>query len=484
MSQAESMHIVTVGMSPALVRDLWDRVQLKVDFRISHIAHPSFDPDSWGAVNPVRDVSFFRDQPRIKMPAPDRELLASLGTAGVPTIHNMIMGDHIVSKLPYEESLAYATFLARQLMTFYSSMKPTGIIGGFDALHGSLGFAVARLMGIPWFALNFNSLPSRLVSLCSDLTPASHVILESGRAQKMRAVADRVLKEFEVRKIEAVAYIPPKVLSPAFLIKRIPAQLRTLVKIARRRAAKDVYKYSEFASAYSLYGLFKEAIRLRKNVLRLPHGELLRVPPSGRYAFFGLHMQPESSIDVFAHFFSNQTHVVELMARSLPPTHMLLVKLHKSDVPNYSRALLSKLAAFPGVRLVSPYADTFEFIKRSDLILSIQGTIGLEGALLGKPVIMFGDSPTKIFPGVSTIGRTPDLPALVRQKLGEKAAGRNAIVDAFATYLAPFYPASGNDWTVRPTDDEIDGYVHLFALLDKYLRSDARIDARRALFSS
>jgi hypothetical protein len=469
------MHIVTVGMSPSLVRDLWDRIQLKIDYRISHIAHPAFTPDSWGAVNPIRDVSFLRDDLRAKMPAPDRELLASLETAGVPTIHNMILSDHIVSKLPYEESLAYATFLTRKLMGFYGAERPTAVIGSFDALHGSLGLAVAKLMGIPWFALIFNSLPSGHVALCSNLSPDSQLMLEPQRAEKMQSAAEQLLKKFEGRKIEAAAYIPPKVLSVAFIVKRIPGQLRALLGIVRRRRLKYFYKYTNHSNSFSIRGLFGEAIRLRKNILRMPNDKLLSAPPSERYAFFGLHVQPESSIDVFAHFFSNQFHVVELIARSLPPTHILLVKLHKSDVPNYSRALLAKFAKIPGVRLVSAFADTFEFIKRADIVFSIQGTIGLEGALLGKPVIMFGDSPTKIFPSVSTLGRDPELPALVRQKLGEARPSRTVIIAAFAKYLAPYYPASGNDWTVRPSDAEIDGYVHLFALLMNYLRSDERV---------
>jgi hypothetical protein len=472
MSRADSMHVVTVGMTPILVRDLWDRIQLKVDYPISHIAHPTFNHDSWAAVMPVGAVTFFRDDMRTKMPSPNRELLASLEIAGVPTIHNMILSDRFVSKLLYEDALAYATFLTQRLMAIYRSLKPTVVIGGFDSLHGSLGFAVAKFMRIPWFVLNFNSLPSGQVAFCSDLSPASKVMLEPQRAETMRSTADRLLQDFEGRKIEAAAYIPPKLFSASFIIKRIPVQLRALIRIARRRTWRDTLKYTDHPSGYSISGLFREAIRLRKNVLRLPHDKLLHVPLNGRYAFFGLHVQPESSIDVFAHFFSNQVQVVELMARSLPPTHTLLVKLHKSDVPNYSRALMAALARLPGVCLVSPYADTFEFIKRADLILSIQGTIGLEGALLGKPVIMFGDSPTRRFPSVSTLGRNPDLPALVRQKIAEAAPGRAAIVDAFAAYLASFYPASRNDWTIRPTDDEIEGYVHLFELLENYLRSN------------
>jgi hypothetical protein len=469
------MHIVTVGMSPALVRDLWDRIQIKVDFRISHVAHPGFDSDSWGAVNPVRDVSFFRDDLRMKMPAPDRELLASLETDGVPTIHNMILSDHIVSRLPYEQSLAYATLLTRKLMAFYAAKKPTAVIGSFDALHGALGLAVAKSMGIPWFSLIFNSLPSAHVALCSNLSPASQVILEPRRAEKMQVAAEQLLQRFEGRTIQASAYIPPKVLSPAFIVQRIPGQLRALARNLRRRRLKDALKYTDHPNSYSILGLFKEAIRLRVNILRMPSSKLLSVPPPERYAFFGLHVQPESSIDVFAHFFSNQIHVVELIALSLPPTHMLLVKLHKSDVPNYSRALLAKFAKIPGVRLVSAYADTIELIKRADIVFSIQGTIGLEGALLGKPVIMFGDSPTKGFPSVSTFARTPDLPALIQQKIGEARPSRSAIIEAFAVYLAPFYPASGNDWSIRPTDDEIDGYAHLFSLLASHLRAARRV---------
>jgi hypothetical protein len=465
------MHIVTVGTSPVLARNLWSRIELKGNRRISHIAHPTYDAASWSLVASARSAVFFREHVPPRMPPPDRELLASLEIAGVPTIHNMILSDRFISKLPYQESLAYATFIAQKLFAFYRSLDPAVAIGGFDGLHGSLGFAVAKSLGIPWFALNFSSLPHGSAALCSDLAPASRTVLDPRREETMRSTADRLLREFEDRKIQAAAYIPPKLLSAAFIFKGIPGQLRTLVQIAGRRRLAGYLRFTDNPSSYSIVELFREAIRLRVNVLRMPNRELLAQPPATHYAFFGMHMQPESSIDVFAHFYSNQAHVIELIARSLPPTHSLLVKLHKSDAPNYSRALLTRIAKIPGVRLVSPYADTFAFIKQAKIIFSIQGTIGLEGALLGKPVIMFGDSPAKVFPNVATIGRDPDLPELVRRQMSAREPSRDAIIDAFASFLTPFYPASRNDWSIRPTDEEIDGYVQLFISLENYLRS-------------
>jgi len=465
MRANDLLHFVTVGTSPALVRNLWDRIAANGGYSISHIVHPSFDRESWGARASPTKVHFLREDLRLAMPSPDRELLFSLEAEGVPTIHNMIMSDRLVSKVPYHEALSYATLLTRRLFTLYREIRPSVIIGGFDALHGSLAFAVAKSLNIPWYALLFGSIPSGQVAACTDLTPASMVAFGSRSKSELRPQAEKLLEDFEQRKIQAAAYIPPELLSPSFVVKRIPAQLHTLLQVINRRKLRRSLKYTDPRNSYSIAGLFAEAFRLRKNIWALHRTQLLHAPGEGRYVFFGLHTQPESSIDVFAHFFSNQVRVIELMSRSIPPTHRLLVKLHKSDAPNYSAAALAAMSRFPGVELVSPYADTYKIIKGADLIFSIQGTIGLEAALLAKPVVMFGDSPAKIFPSVATVGRITDLPRLVREKLNERAPSRSEIVDALTLYIAAFFPASPNDWTIAPTNRQIDGYVELFSAL-------------------
>jgi hypothetical protein len=461
-------------MSPTLVRNLWDRMAQRGGVTFSHIAHPSFDRISWGEPAGKSPVVFFRDNGvPDELPPADRELLASLEGDGVPTIHNMILSDRYVAKLEYEDALSYATFLVRRLILFYGELKPSAVIGGFDSLHGSLGFAVAKQAGILWTSLFFSPLPPGLVAVCRDLTPASMITFEPGRAESMAGLAEQVMREFESRKIAAAAYIPPKLFSPAFIFRQIPTQLRTLRWVVRRRRQRRHLRFTDNSNTYSVREMLGEALRLRRNLWRLPTDRLVKKPIGGRYAFFGLHMQPESSIDVWAHFFSNQIQVIEMIVRSLPPTHSLLVKLHKSDLLNYSKAHVAQLERFPAVRIVSPYADTYAFIKETDLVFSIQGTIGLEGALMGKPVIMFGESPVKVFPSVSTIGKTIDLPRLVREKLREPRPDRAAIVAAYQRYLAPMYSASRNDWTIRPSDAEIDGYLHMFRQFERFLGADA-----------
>jgi Capsule polysaccharide biosynthesis protein len=471
MAEANTFHFVTVGTSLRLVRNLWDRIAARGGFKASHIVHPTYDRRSWTEAYGTGNCHFFRDDLRTQLPPADAELLASLEGGEVPTIHNMILSDRVVAKLEYVDALSYATFLTKRLFDLYRSLNPAVVIGDFDALHSALGLGVARNLGIPWFALNFSTIPPGNVALCTGLTPATAVTLEPHRRVELRSYADEILRGFESRAIRAPAYLPPRLLSPKVMFDQASTQMRSVRQVLKRRRLRKYRKYSDFAKTYSLAAMFKEAFRLRKNVLFMPHRKLLQKANSGRYVFFGLHMQPEASIDVFAHFFSNQVRVIELISRSLPPTHALLVKLHKSDVPNYSGEQLARLSRFPGVKLVSPYADTYELIKNADLVFAIQGTIGLEAALLGRPVIMFAESPTLAFPNASAFGKTTDLPRLLRAKLAEMAPERDRIVDAFAAYLAPFYPASNNDWSENLDDADIDKYVRLFRLMENHIKA-------------
>jgi Capsule polysaccharide biosynthesis protein len=471
MADTNNFHFVTVGTSLRLVRNLWDRIAARGGFKTSHIVHPTYDRRSWAENRGTGNCHFFRDDLRSPLPPADAELLSSLEGGDVPTIHNMILSDRVVSKLAYAEALSYATYLTTRLFDLYRELNPSVVIGDFDALHSALGLGVARKLGIPWFALSFSTIPPGNVALCTGLTPATAVTLEPLRRVELRPYAEEMLRGFESKEIRAPAYLPPRLLSPQVMLEQASSQMKSLRQVLKRRRWGEYRKYSDFSNTYSLSALFREAFRLRRNVLFMPHRKLMQKAGTGRYVFFGLHMQPEASIDVFAHFFSNQVRVIELICRSLPPTHTLLVKLHKSDVPNYSGEHLVRLSRFPGVKLVSPYADTQQLIRNADLVFAIQGTIGLEAALLGRPVIMFAESPILAFPSVSAFGRAADLPRLVRAKLIEIKPARGRIVEAYAAYLAPFYPASDNDWNQILNDADIDNYVRLFRLMENHIEN-------------
>jgi hypothetical protein len=474
MNNVNSIHIVTVGSDFSMVKGLWSRIEKKSKHRFSHIVLPRYTcrdrPDS--ALQP--NIHYFRQDPRQAMPESDREFLASLEREGVPSVHNMILGDPIVSKINYQEALRFATFLARRFIGLYGELKPSAVIGGFDCLHNGLGLAVARSLSIPWYALNFSVIPAGLACFCERMSPNSQVLLDACPPETLHDFADKLLRRFEGKHLEAPAYISPPTLSITGKILSVPRRMRALVRTTKNAQLRKHLQFTEHRNTYSVtavLGFYRRSARARKAAFALP---TVKVPPKAPYVLFGLHLQPESSIDVWAPFFSHQMWVIELLSRSIPPTHKLLVKIHKSDFANYSPKQFRKMCAFPGVEIVAPFADTRDFIQSADLLVTIQGTMGLEGALLGRPVIILGDSPVIKFPSASRVGAIADLPELVRRKLAVPPPSRAEIVDAYASYLAPFSPASDNNWTAVKSDLEIEGYVNLFNALARYLHRRAR----------
>jgi hypothetical protein len=455
-------HVLAVGWLEGLGRE----IAARGDFRMSFLQHPRHCAEDFPGTAP--DTYFFRSRLREPLPEPDAQLLASLEQTGVPTIHNMLLADSVVSTLDYRTGLSYATLLARRLAEIFAELRPDVVIGSFDGLHSSMGLAVARRAGIPWYALNYSVIPPGYACFCDAMSPSARVPV-APRMPDLREVADAALRKFEERSLAVPAYITPPALSVTEAASRLPARVRKAFATLQRARDREYLQVTEHPSDYDLAAALRHLVHVRAAHGASRAASSLDEPPAQPFVLFGLHTQPESAIDVWAPFYSDQFWVIQTLARALPASHALLVKVHKSDAAKYSSRELRRLAAIPGVRLVRPFADVRRFVDRASMIVSIQGTMGLEGGLLGKPVIMLGDSPATIFPSVERVGELSALPDLMRSLLAKPRPSRAQILDAFVEYLSPFVPAAHNDWTVRKTAEEIAAFAQMFRRLEEFL---------------
>jgi len=448
MEHAKTTHITSIGWGSILIEGMLDRVQERCNnIRFTHIVLTSADVLELERNGSRNDATPIRISLKEPLPEPDLALLASLETDDVPTIHNMILGDRIVRKLPRKLALSYATLLANRMRTILEKHRPDIVIGGFDSIHGAMGLAVCRSLGIPWVAMAFTVLPSGLMGFCNKISP-------NGLLPILREIDDALMVEtnsayesFVSRARATPCYNGIRPIST--ILWRIPVNIKNLV-------AELLRKFAGSTSNYNCHGLLNKLqmwFLNNYNYIMFRHSFYLRTPPTDRFALFTLHMQPESSIDAWAPFFSDQLQLINVIARAMPPDLRLLVKLHRSDphphTPRPSRALMS----LPGVTLVHPTANARDFIERAELVFGIQGTACLEAALIGKPVLMFGDSPYLQFPSVQSVKTFTDLPTQIRYMVSKPAPSKNEILKAYAGYLSQFMPAVFNDWT-KPISEE------------------------------
>jgi len=139
-----------------------------------------------------------------------------------------------------------------------------------------------------------------------------------------------------------------------------------------------------------------------------------------KFALFPLHFTPEASTLIYGKWHVDQANLIETIAKSLPVTHTLYVKEHPFGYGNRSLSFYKKLKKLPNVRIISPYEDNFELVKKCSLLLTITGTSGWEAFLLGKPCIAFGDTFYKGADSIVCIESLKELPDTILNNIDKK----------------------------------------------------------------
>lgn len=455
--------ILTVAWGEGLAAEMLARVQAGMSVRFTHACLTASAAGAMRRALPGAQIVDLDMPARGPFPKADLELLASLEGDGIPTVNNIILGDRVLRTMCPDDARAYVSLLAARLLSTIRAERPDVVLGGFDSAHAALGLAACRQLRLPWVAMHFSAIPKGLMNFCTGISPNTPLPILRPIDASLRAEARRELDAFRARAVRVHAYQSAH--SPGIVLRRLPTHIRTLVARIADRATGRLNRFNTASPAASAF----HWIRKRRNLLLLGRTPFLNAPPEGRFGFFPLHMQPESSIDAWAPFFSDQFRIVEQVARAMPADTVLAVKLHVSDADNYSPAQLARLTALPGVRLVDPRVSSREFVERAAIVFGIMGTVCLEAALLRRPVVMFGDSPYLSFPGVSRAGRPDELPSLIRSALAAKAPEEPAIEEAFVAYLSRYMPATLNDWTRPLSDADIERYRGCFHRLLEHL---------------
>ena len=104
------------------------------------------------------------------------------------------------------------------------------------------------------------------------------------------------------------------------------------------------------------------------------------------------------SLLVYGKPYINQIELIRMIAISLPIDTILLVKEHPAMIGKRSIKSYNKMLNIPRVHLVSPTLQSRDIIQNSTALAVITGSMALEAAILGKPVITFGDCPYNILP--------------------------------------------------------------------------------------
>lgn len=345
-----------------------------------------------------------------------RELISELEQAvDGPRINSIIQMDRLLRHKSYDFAIQYLGQVNRLVQEFLLTNDIGLVSSGRDTALQLISMLICRRHGIPYIVPTRAKIPKNLYGFSS-----SHETLD---LIKFRPVTDQDYIWSNCFYEEFKSHLPRPALKLSTrnfgeVLKRAPSHSRILL----RTILKSFHDIGNDYSRVTPKNLIETYIRRRWNLLwykvRPPYTD----PGTGPFCLYGLHTQPESSIDVCGAYFSDQIGLVRTIARSLPVTHELYVKIHPTNVDGNSPAYYQELTKIPGVRLIGYHIDSRELIRKAAIIFTVTGAMGYEAGLLGKPVITFGRNYYNGLPSVQQVKNITDLSYLIRNSLEQSAA--------------------------------------------------------------
>ncbi|MDO8463189.1 MAG: hypothetical protein Q7S96_02875 [bacterium] len=288
----------------------------------------------------------------------------------------------------YERSINFFNRAAKFWEEYFDRVAPSLIIGTTSSVLGKLCVAIARHRRIPtrtlflmyyqsyhgWGVDEYLAVPAiaSRYTVMSDAEAAAVVTDDALAAMRRIPFTDAYYRSFARQ-----------------------ASLRALVKKAWIQIRHAVYRRVRGVVTMGNYHLGEQLRALAR--VRADFHRLMRMPLADAsalagmaYVFFPLHVEPESSVGLMSPEMNEQLACIEFLAKNLPAGVRLVVKEHLPAIGRRPRDFYATLFDIPNVIMLSPYAYALDVARGARAVAVITGTLGLESAVLGVPVISFG----------------------------------------------------------------------------------------------
>lgn len=178
--------------------------------------------------------------------------------------------------------------------------------------------------------------------------------------------------------------------SPLVLRPGVASRLIQVARLGRATFARLVFpKASDFMTAGSIaeHRFYLRCLFAPTSIYDLPPSQF-----AADNVVYPLQYEPEASLLYFAPHHFNQVSFIETVLRALPHGKILWVKEHPNQFGALNespwRALKKR---HDNLRFVHGRQNGRELIKQSSLVVTISSTMGLDGLLLGRKVLVGGE---------------------------------------------------------------------------------------------
>lgn len=147
------------------------------------------------------------------------------------------------------------------------------------------------------------------------------------------------------------------------------------------------------------------------------------IPPGRHFVYYPLHVPADFALTIRSPEFLDQYALIDYLARVVPPTHLIAVKEHPALIGAVEFGRIADLLSRrDNVVLLDPGMNNYEVMNAADAVLTVNSKSGAEALLLGKPVIVLGDTFYRASMLVHRAEKVTDLPSILEKALGNTSS--------------------------------------------------------------
>ena len=166
---------------------------------------------------------------------------------------------------------------------------------------------------------------------------------------------------------------------------------RNLYRLVRRRGGDALYRRRRVYGGYVLLheiGLVLNRWWWNRAALRAA-SVVATLPDDTPIVYYPLHIEPESTLMFESQMCDNQMTAIDWLAKTLPGGWLLVVKEHPGATAPRPAGFWAQITGYPNVVVASVMEDSAAIVERARAVAVLNGTVGLQAAVAGKPVISF-----------------------------------------------------------------------------------------------
>ena len=379
--------------------------------------------------------------------------------------------------------IEHTLFVLKSLVMFYSDIIKkykidTVLAHAGDNMHSTTLFVLARSMEFSVFQSNAILFKERLYYLCDD---------EYFRSSELKRRHSKYLKNY--KKYVLLNY------------KKLEDFRKSLLGFNPVVEVKDIWKDINFTSMlrsnFRTIKIFFASHQFNSNFGNLTKTKVLLIKlkalskryiyyflteylvkynkevPTNPYVYFPLHLQPEATLLSTTPVFSDQLSIIRSLSASLPAGYKLVVKDYPLQAGKRPYNFYSQILKLPNTLLYHRLFPSLSLVEKSDLVITVQGTVGFEALLRNKKVLLFGRSIYESIYGIKHVNNYKDLQHILKEFIFEDLdidKQNKSIMAYLSAWLDILYKSS--DYSEYQLN-EVESSAHrMITLLEKNLQFD------------